>query len=68
MKHFGTVKSFDATQGSGSITPETGGDELRFEKSAFAWEDKVVPTSGQRLSYELAHKDGVASATNLTAI
>jgi len=68
MKHFGTVKSFDDTQGSGSITPETGGAELRFEKSAFAWADKVVPTTGQRLSYELAHKEGVASAINLTAI
>jgi CspA family cold shock protein len=68
MKHFGTVKSFDDTQGSGSITPETGGEDLRFEKGAFAWADKVVPTTGQRLSYELAHKEGVASAINLATI
>lgn len=68
MKYFGTVKSFDDTQGSGSIMPETGGNALRFEKSAFAWADKVVPTTGQRLSYELAHKEGVASAINLTAL
>ena len=65
MKHFGTVKSFDETQGRGSITPENGGEELRFERSAISWESKVAPTIGQRLSYELGTKDGHNSAIGL---
>ena len=68
MKHFGTVKSFDETQGRGSITPEQGGEELRFERSAISWETKVAPKAGQRLSYELAQKDGRTSAVNLETI
>lgn len=32
MKYFGTVKSFDEVSGHGAITPETGGDDLRFER------------------------------------
>src|SRR5689334_19831576 len=34
MKLFGTVKTFDETKGFGTIKPEAGGDDLRFEKSA----------------------------------
>ena len=68
MKYFGTVKSFDETQGFGSITPETGGDDLRFDRSAMSWEPKTDPKTGQRLSYELAHKNGRASAVNLGTI
>jgi CspA family cold shock protein len=67
MKYFGTVKSFDETQGRGSITPEKGGEGLRFERSAISW-DTVSPKSGQRLSYELAEKDGRTSAINLETI
>ena len=52
MKYFGTVKSFDSAKGFGEIKPETGGDDLRFEKSAISWGKDVVPTVGQRLSYE----------------
>ena len=54
MKYFGTVNSFDVDQGRGSIKPETGGDNLHFEKSAFAWDIKAKPPiTGQRLSYEV---------------
>ena len=53
MKYFGTVKSFDTTQGHGEISPETGGDLLRFERSAFAWANDIVPSIGQRLSYDV---------------
>lgn len=53
MKYFGTVKSFDITQGRGQIEQETGGNDLPFEKSAIAWEKNVDPTLGQRLSYDL---------------
>jgi CspA family cold shock protein len=54
MKTFGIVNSFDADQGRGSIKPETGGDNLPFEKSAFKWDIKAnPPKTGQRLSYEV---------------
>ena len=53
MKYFGTVKSFDATKGLGEIKPETGGDMLPFERSAFSWDNDSVPTVGQRLSYDV---------------
>ena len=52
MKLFGTVKSFDSVQGHGQITPEAGGETIRFEKSAISWDKNVAPTEGQRLSYE----------------
>jgi cold shock CspA family protein len=52
MKYFGTVKTFDTTQGFGEIKQEAGGDDLRFEKSAIAWDKNIAPTLGQRLSYE----------------
>jgi cold shock CspA family protein len=53
MKYFGTVKSFDTIKGIGEIKPETGGDMLGFERSAFSWENNNVPTVGQRLSYDV---------------
>jgi len=53
MKYFGTVKSFDAIKGHGEIKPETGGDMLRFARSAFSWGDNNVPKVGQRLSYDV---------------
>lgn len=53
MKYFGTVNSFDTGKGHGEIKPETGGDMLHFERSAFSWENNVVPTVGQRLSYDV---------------
>ncbi len=54
MKFFGTVNSFDIDKGLGSIKPETGGDNLGFERSAFSWDIKAnPPKTGQRLSYEL---------------
>lgn len=58
MKQFGIVKSFDEAKGQGLITPEGGGEELRFERSAFSWDPKASPRVGQRLSYELSQKEG----------
>ena len=53
MKLYGTVKTFDDIKGFGTIKPETGGDELRFEKSAVQWGDATTPTTERRLSYEV---------------
>jgi CspA family cold shock protein len=68
MKHFGTVKSFDETQGLGSITPENGGEVLPFERSAICWGPQVALKTGQRLSYELSENDGQTSAVNLATM
>ena len=57
MKYFGTVKSFDTASGQGEIKPETGGDVLRFEKSAVSWEQNAKPQIGQRLSYDVGTDD-----------
>jgi CspA family cold shock protein len=69
MKYFGTVKSFDTIKGLGEIKPEAGGDMLRFERSAFSWEDNSVPTVGQRLSYDVGtNKERQPCALNLQTI
>ena len=67
MKYFGTVNSFDVDKGLGSIKPETGGENLVFEKSAFKWDIKAnPPTTGQRLSYEVGtNSDKQPRALNL---
>ncbi|MEO5613022.1 MAG: hypothetical protein ABIT68_09835 [Sphingomicrobium sp.] len=70
MKLFGTVNSFDIDQGKGSIKPETGGDNLNFERSAFAWDIKAhPPATGQRLSYDVGtSSDSKPCALNLQKI
>jgi len=70
MKYFGTVNSFDIDQGRGSIKPETGGDSLVFERSAFSWDIKAnPPKSGQRLSYEVGKSsDSLPCALNIQKI
>ena len=69
MKLFGTVKAFDTDKRNGSIVPETGGDALKFESSAFNWPDKAQPKTEQRLSYEVGKdSSGSACAINLKTI
>ena len=70
MKYFGTVNTFDVDQGKGSIKPEAGGDNLHFERSAFAWDIKAQPpTTGQRLSYDVGtSSDSKPCALNLQKI
>ncbi len=70
MKTFGIIDSFDVDQGKGSIRPEAGGDNLRFEKSAFSWDIKATPPkTGQRLSYEVGtNSDHKPCAVNLETI
>jgi cold shock protein len=66
MKLFGTVKSFDESRGYGSIKPEAGGNELRFEKNAVQWGDATTPKIDRRLSYEVGKNgSGDACAINL---
>jgi CspA family cold shock protein len=70
MKYFGTVNSFDIDKGRGSIKPETGGDNLGFERSAISWDSKATPPkAGQRLSYDVGPgTDSKPCALNLQTI
>ena len=68
MKYFGTVKAFDNELGLGTIKPETGGDDLRFESSAIGWDITKSPTVGQRLSYDKGTLDSQPCALNLARI
>jgi len=65
VRHFGTVRSFDATKGMGSIQPESGGENLEFERDASTWDRRIAPSEGQRLSYELGTKFGETRAVKL---
>lgn len=67
MKHFGTVKTFDVAQGHGQIKPEAGGDMLRFDRGSFSWPKDIVPTIGQRLSYDVGTNNQLPAALNLQA-
>lgn len=65
MAHFGNIKNYDSSMGTGSITPEKGGDALRFKKADLQQEGQV-PKVGQRFSYETNQVDGSrTSAVNL---
>lgn len=57
MTHFGKIKSYDSSMGTGSITPETGGDALRFKKTDLQQEGQV-PKVDQRFSFETSEVDG----------
>ncbi len=68
MKYFGTVKSFDDDKGVGSLKPETGGDDLYFERNAIKFDMPSVPAIGQRLSYDKGMVDSQPCAVNLARI
>ncbi|AXK43621.1 cold shock domain-containing protein [Erythrobacter sp. SN021] len=57
MTHYGTIKSYDAGKGQGMITPEQGGDVLKFEKSDLKKESSA-PQQGQRFGYETKQVGG----------
>ena len=52
MKLYGTIKSFNPAHGSGSITPESGGNDLSFDRSSFATWKIDKPEVDRRISYE----------------
>ncbi|MGB3624731.1 MAG: hypothetical protein WA989_02820 [Henriciella sp.] len=57
MTHYGKIKSYDSSNGTGSITPEKGGDALRFKKADLQQEGQV-PKVDQRYSFETSEVDG----------
>ena len=67
MTHYGKIKSYDSSAGTGSITPEEGGDALRFKKSDLQQEGQM-PKVDQRYSFDTSQVDGgKKSAINLQA-
>ncbi|MEO0419490.1 MAG: cold-shock protein [Pseudomonadota bacterium] len=57
MTHYGKIKSYDSSVGTGSITPEKGGDVLRFKKADLQQEGQT-PKVDQRFSYETSEVNG----------
>ncbi|MGI9374599.1 MAG: cold-shock protein [Tsuneonella suprasediminis] len=65
MTHFGTIKSYDTSKGSGMISPEKGGEPLAFAKADLQ-QEAAEPKSGQRYGYATSQvAGGKARATNL---
>ena len=65
MTHYGKIKTFDETAGTGFIIPEKGGDALPFRKSALP-EKNQPPKTDQRFGYKLKTDDeGVVRAVKL---
>ena len=68
MRYFGTVKSFDETMGDGSIQPDSGHQEIGFERGAVRWRRSADPKRGQRLSYEIRNSGSRTHAVKLRTI
>jgi cold shock CspA family protein len=52
MKLFGTIHMFNAEHGSGSIKPDSGGNDLSFDRYSFASWTTAKPRVDRRVSYE----------------
>lgn len=67
MTHFGTIKSYDSGKGTGTISPEKGGDALPFRKSDLQQEAQV-PQQDERYGYDVKNvENGKRYAINLAA-
>lgn len=67
MTHFGKIKSYDNGKGTGTISPEKGGDALPFRKSDLQQEAQV-PKQDERYGYDVKDADnGKRYAINLAA-
>lgn len=57
MSYFGLIKHYDAEQGTGTITPERGGDTLLFRKEGLDAPEHP-PKPAQRYRFKIATFDG----------
>ena len=57
MAHYGLIKNYDGKQGTGTITPEKGGEVLTFSKEGLN-DPKQDPKPTQRYSFETGSFDG----------
>ena len=56
MTHFGKIKFYDSVKGSGTISPEGGGDVLPFRKADLR-QQSPEPRPEQRYGYETQSGD-----------
>lgn len=61
----GTVKWFNPTKGYGFIAPDDGGQDVFVHISAVEKAGISSLNEGQKVSFELASKNGKTSAVNL---
>jgi CspA family cold shock protein len=67
MTDFGKIKSYDTGNGTGTISPEKGGDTLPFRKSALQ-QQAQEPKQDQRYGYDVKSGDnGTRYAVNMQA-
>lgn len=64
MTNYGKIASYDGTKGTGTITPEKGGDALMFAKADLKQSDKE-PRVDQRFGYETKKVEGGVHAVDL---
>jgi CspA family cold shock protein len=65
MTSFGKIASYDSSKGTGTISPESGGDVLPFRKSALQ-EQAQEPQQDQRFGFDVKNTDnGKRYADNL---
>jgi CspA family cold shock protein len=57
MTQYGKIKSYDTGKGSGTITPDKGGDVLSFSKSDLQ-QQAQEPRANQRYGYDTRQIDG----------
>ena len=57
MPHSGKIKSYDDAAGTGTITPEKGGDALSFKKTDLQQQGQT-PKVDQHYHYETSEVDG----------
>ncbi|MFN4113964.1 MAG: cold-shock protein [Sphingomonadaceae bacterium] len=57
MTNFGKITSYDADKGSGTITPEKGGEALHFKKADLQ-QQAEEPKADQRYGYETQAGEG----------
>lgn len=64
----GTVKWFNPTKGYGFIAPDNGDKDVFVHISAVEKAGLNHLNEGQKISYEIASKDGKQFADNLTVV
>ncbi|MGV7122720.1 cold-shock protein [Sphingopyxis sp. 550A] len=57
MTYFGKIHSYDGSKGTGTITPDKGGENLAFVKADLQ-QEAAEPKAGQRFGYETRQVGG----------
>jgi hypothetical protein len=66
--YFHTVRTVDPITGKSEIKPDITGKAVRFQHGVIAWDRKIEPIMGQRLSYDVVPEWTASPALKLLAI